>query len=92
MAERPLTTQDYANIAVGGIIMIGTFIVGKIAVESAVESRREHFEAKGQPPAAVQAKETAMDGVMKLLAAGLSFYTLSQQLPELLKETQKLLE
>lgn len=86
-----LTTQDYANIAVGGMVLVGTFIVGKIVVESILQSRKEHFEAKGQPPAAVQAKETTMDGIVKLLVMGYSLYTMSQQLPELTGEVQKML-
>lgn len=92
MAARPLTTQDYANIAVGGMVLVGTFIVGKIAVESIIEARREHFDAKGQPPAAVQAKETTMDGIVKLLVTGYSIYTMSQQFPQLTGEVQKMLE
>lgn len=87
-----LSTQDYANLAVGGMVLAGTFIVGKIAVNSIIEHRREHFERKGQPPEAVKAKETTMDGIVKLGAMALSMYMMNQQLPELLGEVKKLLE
>lgn len=89
---RELTAQDYGNLAFGGLVMVGTFIVGKIIVESIIESRREHFESKGQPPAAVQAKETTADGVVKVLGACYGMYMMSQQVPALLKEAQKMLE
>lgn len=92
LSGAPLTTQDYANVALGGIVMVGTFIVGRIAVDSVFEARREHFDAKGQPPAAVQAKETTLDGILKMAVMAFSMYQLQKQLPELAKEAQKLLE
>ena len=92
MAERSLVAQDYANIFLGGLALVGTFMVGRIAVDSIIEARKEHFDRKGQPPAAVKAKETTMDGVMKMAATGYSLYMLQQQLPEVLKEARRLLE
>ena len=88
----PLTTQDYGNIAFGAAALYGTFMVGKIAVDSIIEYRKERFDRKGQPPAAVQAKESTMDGIVKVLGMGYGFYLMSQQLPEVLREAQKLLE
>lgn len=84
-----VTTQDYANVALGAITAIGTFMLGKIAVESIIESRRERFDKKGQPPAAVKAKESTLDGVVKLAATAFSIYQISQQLPEVLGEARK---
>lgn len=92
LSGAPLNTQDYANVAVGGMVLVGTFIVGKIAVNSIIEHRREHFDRKGQPPEAIKAKETTMDGIVKLAAMAYSMYLMKQQLPELLGEAKKLLE
>jgi hypothetical protein len=92
LSGAPLTTQDYANVALGVMVLYGTFMVGKIAVDSIVAARQEHFERKGQPPAAVVAKESTLDGIVKVLGMGYSFYVLSQQLPVVLTEAQKLLE
>ena len=91
LSGAPLSTQDYANIGLGVMVLVATFMVGKISVESAIASRREHFERKGQPPAAVQSKETTMDGLVKMGAMALSFYTMSKQFPEVLTEAQKYL-
>jgi len=85
------TTQDYANIGLGFVAFLATFMVGKIAVNAILESRKEHFEKKGQPPAAVKAKETTLEGVLKLAFTGFSLYQMSKDLPEVLTEAQKLL-
>jgi hypothetical protein len=92
MAERPLVAQDYANMALGALALVGTFMVGRIAVDSIIEARKEHFDRKGQPPAAVKAKETTMDGIVKMAATAFSMWQLQQQLPEVMKEAKKLLE
>lgn len=86
-----LSTQDYCNLALGGLALVGTFMVGKIAVDSIIEARKERFDPKGQPKAAVKARESTLDGVMKVLATGYSVYTINQQMPELLGEVKKLL-
>lgn len=83
--------QDYANVALGAVCMVATFLVGKIVVESIIASRREHFDAAGQPPEAVKAKETTFDGVVKFAVMGYSLYSLQQELPELLGEVKALL-
>ncbi len=86
-----VTTQDYANVALGAIIAASTFLVGKIVVENIVQSRREHFDKKGQPPAAVKARETTGDGIMKLVGVAFSLWQLSQELPEVVAEAKKYL-
>lgn len=91
MAERQLAAQDYANLFLGGLCLVGTFMVGRIAVDSVLEARKERFERKGQPPAAVKAKETTLDGIMKVAATAFSLYQLQQQLPVVISETKKLL-
>jgi len=83
--------QDYANVAVGAIIAASTFLVGKIIIENILQSRREHFDRKGQPPAAVKAKETTGDGILKLAGTVFSIWQISQQLPELTAEAKKYL-
>lgn len=85
-----VNSQDLANVALGAMTMVATFLVGKIIVNSIIEGRKEHFDAKGQPPAAVKAKETTMDGIVKILGMGYSMYMLSQELPIVLAEAQKL--
>ena len=86
-----VAAQDYANVALGAMVAASTFIVGKIVVENILQSRREHFERKGQPAEAVKARETTLDGVMKLAGITFSLYQLSQQLPEVVAEAKKLL-
>lgn len=86
-----VTGQDYANVFIGFAVLFGTFMVGKIAVESIIESRREHFDAKGQPPEAVKAKETTMDGLVKFGALALSLFELSQEFPGLVTEAKRYL-
>ena len=66
-------------------------MVGKICVDSAIASRKEHFERKGQPPAAVKAKESTMDGVFKCIGMALGMYQLYKQAPIVFKEAQKFL-
>jgi len=85
-----LSPQDGANIALGFIAFLATFMMGKIAVNAILESRKEHFEKKGQPPAAVKAKETTLDGIMKIAATGYSLWRLQQDLPEVIAEIKKL--
>ena len=87
-----VSSQDLANVVLGAVTMTATFLLGKIIVNSIIESRKEHFDAKGQPPAAVKAKETTMDGIVKVLSMGYSMYMLSQELPIVLKEAEKLFE
>lgn len=92
MTTKQLGAQDYANVALAGMSLVATFIVGRIAVDSIIEQRRENFERKGQPKEAVKAKETTMDGVVKLAGTIYSIYMLQQQVPGLLAEARKLLE
>jgi hypothetical protein len=84
--------QDLANVALGVMAMTATFLVGKIVVENIILSRKEHFDKKGQSPAAVKAKETTMDGIVKLLGTAYSMFLLSQELPLVLAEAKKLLK
>ncbi len=86
------STQDYANVALGFVCFAATFLMGKIAVNAIIESRKEHFSRKGQPAPAVKAKETTFDGVMKLAFTGFSLYQMSQDLPEVLAEVNKYLK
>ena len=67
-------------------------MMGKIAVNAIIEGRKEHFEKKGQPAAAVKAKETTLDGVMKLAITGFSLWQMSQELPAVLAEAKKYLK
>ena len=83
-----VAAQDYANVAMGALIAVGTFMMGKIAVGAIIESRKEHFDKKGQPPAAVKAKETTLDGVVKLAATAFSVYQITQQFPEVVAEVR----
>ena len=92
LGSAAVSSQDLANVVLGAITMTATFLLGKIIVNSIIESRKEHFDAKGQPPAAVKAKETTMDGIVKVLSMGYSMYMLSQELPIVLKEAEKLLK
>lgn len=87
-----LVAQDYANVALAGMALVATFMVGRIAVDSIIEHRRENFERKGQPKEAVKAKETTMDGIVKIAGSFYSIYVLQQQMPGLLAEAKKLLE
>ncbi len=87
-----LSTQDYANVALGALCMVGTFMVGKIAVESITAARAERFERKGQPPAAVKSKESTMDGLVKFGGTIYSIYLINQQMPEVIKGVKELLE
>lgn len=87
-----ITTQDYANVALGAIIATATFLMGKIAIESAITARKEHFDAKGQPPAAVKAKETTFDGIMKVAVTCFSLWQIKEELPALLDEAKKYLK
>lgn len=89
LGATPLAYQDYVNIGVGFAVLLSTFIVGKIAVQSIIAARQEHFDRKGQSPAAIESKETTMDGVVKFLGTGYGLYMMSKQLPEIWKEAQK---
>ncbi len=89
VGDTGITAQDYANVALGAITAVGTFMVGKIIVTSLIESRKERFDKKGQPPEAVKAKETTLDGIVKLAGAAFSIYQISQQLPEVMAEIKK---
>jgi len=88
----PLAAQDWANGTLGILCLVGTFMVGKIAVDNIIQSRKEHFDRKGQPPAAVKAKETTLDGMIKLAASAFSVYQITQQFPEVVKEARKYLQ
>lgn len=90
--QSAVTAQDLSNVFIGFAVLFGTFMVGKIAVESIIESRREHFDAKGQPPEAVKSKETTMDGLIKFAVMGYSIYSLQDELPALLTEVKGLLK
>jgi hypothetical protein len=83
--------QDYANVAVGAIIAASTFLMGKIVVENILKSRKERFDAKGQPPSAVKSKETTFDGVLKLVGVAVTLYQIAQQFPEVAAEARKYL-
>jgi hypothetical protein len=86
-----VTAQDYSNVFIGFAVLFGTFMIGKIAVESIVAARREHFDSKGQPPEAVKAKETAVDGIVKLVAFALSANEIVTEFPSLMTEAKKYL-
>jgi len=86
-----VTAQDYSNVFIGFAVLFGTFMVGKIAVESIVAARREHFDSKGQPPEAVKAKETTADGIVKLVAFALSAHEIVTEFPSLMTEAKKYL-
>lgn len=86
-----VAAQDYANVALGAMIAASTFIMGKIVVENILQSRREHFERKGQPPAAVKARESTGDGLLKLAGMTFSIWQISKQFPEVLSEVKKYL-
>ncbi len=83
------TTQDYANVALGFVAFLATFMVGKIAVNAIIESRKEHFEKKGQPPEAVKAKESTLDGIMKVAGTGYAIYSIMHDFPEVVTEAKK---
>jgi len=85
-----ITTQDYVNVFIGFAVLFGTFMVGKIAVESIIESRKENFDPKGQPPEAVKAKETTVDGIIKFAVMGYSIWSLQEEVPALLAELKGL--
>ncbi len=85
-------TQDYANVALGFICFASTFLLGKVIVNAVIEGRKERFDRKGQPAPAVKAKETTLDGVMKLAFTGFSLYQMSQDLPEVLAEVNRYLK
>ncbi len=84
-----VTAQDFSNVAAGALIAASTFLVGKIVVENIIQSRQERFDRKGQPPAAIKARETTADGIMKLVGAAFSIWQLTQQFPELMTEAKK---
>ncbi len=86
MAERPLVAQDWANISLGLLCLVGTFAVGKIAVNSIIEARKEHFDRRGQPPVAIKARESTIDGLVKVAATGFSIYQIFEQLPKVLSD------
>lgn len=86
------STQDAANIALGAICFGATFLFGKVVVNAIIEGRKEHFDKKGQPPAAVKAKETTFQGMVKLAFTGFSLWQMSQDLPEVLAEAKKCLK
>lgn len=89
---KQLVAQDYANVALAGMALVATFLVGRIAVDSIIEHRRENFSRKGQPKEAIKAKETTMDGIVKIAGTVYSMYMIQQQLPGLLAEAKKLVE
>jgi hypothetical protein len=91
-AQGAPTTQDYANVALGFVAFLATFLVGKIAVNAIIESRKEHFDKKGQPPAAVKAKESTLDGVMKVAGTGYAIWSIMHDLPDVLVEAKKVLK
>jgi hypothetical protein len=92
MAGAAITTQDYTNVLVGFMALAGTFMVGKIAIDSIMQSRKEHFEKKDQPKEAVKAKETTFDGIVKLAGIGITIYQITSGGPELLDQIDKMMK
>jgi hypothetical protein len=92
LGDTGITAQDFGNVAGGFMVFAATFFVGKIVVSSIIEARKEHFDAKGQPPAAVKSKETTGDGLVKLLGIGLTVYQITNSAPEIVSQVQKLLK
>jgi len=89
LGDAGLTSQDYGNIAGGFIVFLSTFLVGRIVVNSIIEARKEHFDPKGQPPAAVKSKETTGDGLIKLIGVGLTIYQITNGAPEIVAAAKK---
>lgn len=90
MAQPAVSSQDLGNVVAGALIAATTFFIGKIAVENIVQSRKEHFARRGQPKEAVKAKETTLDGVVKLAGMGFGLYRMTVDLPALYDEIKKL--
>jgi len=86
-----IASQDIANVALGAITLTATFLLGRIVVDSIIQTRKERFDAKGQPPAAVKSKETTFDGVLKLVGVAVTLYQITQQFPEVAAEAKKYL-
>ena len=87
-----LTGRDCVNVAVGFMVFYGAFTVAKIGIDSAMQAQRERFDSKGQPPAATRAKESTLDGIVKILGVGLGIWQMSQQLPVVIEEGRRLLK
>lgn len=83
-------SNDIGNVVAGALIAASTFFVGKIAVESIIAHRKETFSRKGKPKAAVKAKETTLDGIVKVAGIGFGLWRMTQDLPALYDEIKKL--
>lgn len=88
MAEA-VSSKDLGNVIAGFLVMTSAFLVGKIAVDSVVAHRKESFNRKGQPKAAVKAKETTLDGIVKVAGVGFGLYRMAHDLPEFVKQVQE---
>ena len=85
-----ISSKDVGNVVAGALIAASTFFVGKIAVESIIAHRKETFERKGKPKEAVKAKETTLDGIVKVAGIGFGLWRMTQDLPALYDEIKKL--
>ena len=85
-----VSSKDFGNVLAGAMIAASTFFVGKIAVESIVAHRKETFARKGQPKEAVKAKETTLDGIVKIAACGFGLWRMVNDLPELVKQVEEM--
>lgn len=90
-APSGISAQDYANVALGAMVAVGTFMVGKIVVESVIKLREERFQRRGQPRAAVKSRETTADGVVKLLGVTFTIWQISQDFPQVAAEVKRYL-
>jgi len=92
MATSQWTSQDSANLALGALVLVGTFLTGRIMVQAVIDHRREQFDAKGKTKPEIEAKESTADGVVKVLGAAYALYTLDRDLPIVIAEAKKLLQ
>lgn len=83
-------SAGFGDVLAGVLVGASAFLVGKIAVDQILIARKERFERKGQPKEAVRAKETTLDGIVKLFGIGFSVYRMTVDLPALYDEIKKL--
>jgi len=89
MAESlAVSSNDFGNVIAGFLVMASAFAVGKIAVDNIAAHRRENFQRKGQPKEAVKAKESTLDGIVKVAGIGFGLYRMVHDLPELVKQVE----
>ncbi len=86
----PTNNLRFGDVLAGALVGASAFLVGKIAVDQVLMARRERFDRKGQPKAAVKSRETTLDGIMKVFGIGFSAYRMTVDLPELYGEIKKL--